>query len=322
MLDLYSTEFDMSQVTPPLHIHTPLLFKQQNGCTVGLKMEGLQPSGSFKLRGVGYACQTHAKRGVKRFWASSGGNAGLAVAYAGKQLRVPVSVVVPETTSERAKQLIQAQDANVIVYGRVWDEAHAYATEQLKTNEVYIHPFDDPLLWQGHSSLVDEVISESFEPDAVVVSVGGGGLLGGVLLGLEKNNLRNIPVYAVETEGSDCLAQAIKAGKPIRLSQLNSIATSLGAKQISAQVFDWVQQREIHSIRVSDQTALSACFSFLDDYRLLVEPACGAALSMIYTMSETLKAYRRVLCVVCGGVGITLKQMQTYAEQLGNQTQS
>src|SRR5690348_7859379 len=93
----------------PLHIETPLLESRPlsalSGATVWLKMEALQPTGSFKIRGIGLACEEHAGRGVRRFISSSGGNAGIAVAYAGRHLHIPVTVVVPRSTSERAKAL-------------------------------------------------------------------------------------------------------------------------------------------------------------------------------------------------------------------------
>ncbi|ANA15325.1 pyridoxal-5'-phosphate-dependent protein beta subunit (plasmid) [Acetobacter pasteurianus NBRC 101655] len=92
-----------------LSIKTPLLeslpLEQLNGTQVWMKMEAAQPSGSFKIRGIGHACEYHYGKGARRFISSSGGNAGLAVAYAGRKLGVPVVVVVPETTSERARHL-------------------------------------------------------------------------------------------------------------------------------------------------------------------------------------------------------------------------
>ncbi len=104
-----------------LHIHTPLIESRPLSLAAGrniwLKLDALQPCGSFKLRGVGYACEVHHARGARHFVSSSGGNAGLAVAYAGRKLGVPVTVVVPETTTERAKQLLHLEDAKVVVHG-------------------------------------------------------------------------------------------------------------------------------------------------------------------------------------------------------------
>ncbi len=111
-----------------LHIETPLIesraLSRASGATVWLKLDALQPSGSFKTRGIGFACETYCQRGARRFVSSSGGNAGLAVAYAGRRLSVPVTVVVPETTSPRAKELLAQENAEVIVYGASWQEAN------------------------------------------------------------------------------------------------------------------------------------------------------------------------------------------------------
>ena len=94
-----------------LSINSPLLeslaLGQLNHTRIWMKMESMQPSGSFKIRGIGHACEYHVARGAKRFVSSSGGNAGLAVAYAGRQLGVPVTVVVPESTSARARYLLE-----------------------------------------------------------------------------------------------------------------------------------------------------------------------------------------------------------------------
>ncbi|WP_176517038.1 pyridoxal-phosphate dependent enzyme, partial [Pseudomonas ceruminis] len=174
-----------------LHIQTPLIESRPLSLaasrTVWLKLDALQPCGSFKLRGVGHACEVHHARGARHFVSSSGGNAGLAVAYAGRKLGVPVTVVVPETTTERAKELLHQEDAKVVVHGSSWQEANALAQTLIGPHDAFIHPFDDPLLWAGHASLIDEVAATGYKPDAVVLSVGGGGLLSGVVEGLKRN---------------------------------------------------------------------------------------------------------------------------------------
>ncbi len=104
-----------------LHIETNLVesrpLSASASCAIWLKLDALQPSGSFKLRGIGHACERYRDQGARRFVSSSGGNAGLAVAYAGRRLGVPVTVVVPETTSEMAQDLLRLENAEVIVHG-------------------------------------------------------------------------------------------------------------------------------------------------------------------------------------------------------------
>ncbi|MNM39808.1 Phenylserine dehydratase [compost metagenome] len=302
-----------------LHIHTPLIESRSlslaAGCSVWLKLEALQPCGSFKLRGVGHACEIHHARGARHFVSSSGGNAGLAVAYAGRKLGVDVTVVVPETTTERAKQLLRQEDANVVVHGSSWQEANALAQTLVGPDDAFIHPFDDPLLWAGHASLIDECAAAGYKPDAVVLSVGGGGLLSGVVEGLKRNGWDDVPVLAVETEGAASLHAALQAGHPVELDRIASVATSLGAKRVADQALACARSHPLHSQLVSDRAALEACERFLLDHRILVEPACGAALALV-TTPQALAAYGNVLVVVCGGATATLEQIQAWLKQL------
>lgn len=304
-----------------LHINTPLLESRPlslaTGQQVWLKMDALQPCGSFKLRGVGLACEHFARQGKRRLVSSSGGNAGIAVAYAGRCLGLPVTVVVPESTTERARQLIRQENAELIVHGKVWQEANELALSLVGTEDAFIHPFDDPLLWQGHASLVDEVAAAGIKPDAVVVAVGGGGLLSGVGEGLRRNAWSDVPVFAVETTGAASLASAMSEGELVSIDRIATVATSLGAKRVCDEAFRVSQQMNVISHVVSDAEALDACERFLDDHRVLVEPACGAALALAYAPSEALRRYPRVLVVVCGGVTASIEQIREWRKAAG-----
>jgi L-serine/L-threonine ammonia-lyase len=303
----------------PLHIETPLFESRVltigAGRTVWLKLEAMQPPGSFKIRGIGLACQEYVRRGAERFISSSGGNAGIAVAYAGRHLSVPVVVVVPETTTDRAKALIQQEGAKVVVHGSSWQEANALALSMVKESDAFLHPFDDPLIWQGHSSLVDEVVRSGVKPDVVVLSVGGGGLLCGVVEGLHRNGWIDVPVIAVETEGANSLAQSVRAGYRVELAAITSIATSLGARRICEQAFSWSKKHPFRSIVVSDRAAVSACQRFLADHRVVTEPACGASLAVVYDGAPELEEFESVLVVVCGGVTTTVDQLREWSDK-------
>lgn len=299
----------------PLHIRTPLLESgamATPGQSVWLKMEALQPPGSFKIRGIGFACEEYLRRGATRFISSSGGNAGIAAAYAGRRLGVPVVVVVPETTTGRARELILRENAELIVHGASFQEANALALSMFTERDAFIHPFDDPLLWQGHASMIDEVAQAGLKPDAVLLSVGGGGLLCGVLEGLHRNGWHQVPVIAVETVGADSYAQSLQANQRIELPRIASIATSLGARQVAQQAFDWSKRHPIRSTVVTDRQAVAACLRFMDDHRLVVEPACGAALAVAYEAAGTLGEFKNLLGIVCGGVTATVGQLQGY----------
>jgi L-serine/L-threonine ammonia-lyase len=306
-----------------LHIDTPLLESRalsvQAGRSIWLKLDALQPAGSFKIRGIGHACRVYQEQGARRFVSSSGGNAGLAVAYAGRCLNIPVTVVVPETTTERAKELLRLEGAEVIVHGGSWQEANQHAQTLLGATDAFLHPFDNPLLWHGHASLIDEVAMAQCKPDAVVLAVGGGGLLAGIVEGLQRNQWHDVPVFAVETEGAASFLAAVLAGHTVELERISSIATSLGAKRVCEQALHCANTHPVHSLVVSDGSALAACERFLADHRVLVEPACGAALSVVYEQNPALAPYNQILVVVCGGATTSIEQIRSWASLPGIQ---
>ena len=293
-----------------MHVVTPLVrstpLSAALGAEVWLKLEALQPSGSFKLRGVGRACRRARERGARAVVSSSGGNAGLAAAVAGRALGLPVTVVVPATTSPRMRGLLAAEGAAVRVEGAVWDEAHAAAVALAAASGAFlVHPFEGEDLWEGHATLVAEAAVQGPRPDAVVCAVGGGGLLGGVLRGLAAAGWADVPVVAAETEGAASFAAAWAAGEVVTLPAITSIATSLGARRVSEAVFAAARRREVRPAVVSDAEALDACARFADAHRLLVEPACGAALAPVLAGHPALAGARTVWVVVCGGAGVT-----------------
>lgn len=302
-----------------IHVQTPLIESDafsSSGQRVWLKLESLQPSGSFKLRGVGHACETHAARGASRLLSSSGGNAGLAVAYAGRRLGLPVLVVVPESTLEWPKTLLRRQGAEVLVHGKSWMEANDYLMSLRQPTDAFIHPFDDPLLWDGHASMVHEAAAQGPRPDAIVLSVGGGGLMCGVLQGMHAVGWADVPLVAVETVGADSLHAAIQVDHLVTLDAITSIATSLGARRVSEQAFAWTKRHEVVSTTVTDVAALQACFELEREHRLVVEPACGAAVAALLSRSvPVLRSAAKVLVIVCGGVCTTYSDLQRLASR-------
>lgn len=303
-----------------MHIQTPLLeshaLPARDGQSIWLKMEALQPPGSFKLRGVGHACERYAAQGARRFVSSSGGNAGIAAAYAGRKLGVPVLVVVPESSTERARDMIRREGAQLMVHGASFYEANLMARSLLTDTDAFIHPFDDPLLWDGHSTMIDEVAQAGLVPDAVVLSVGGGGMMLGVVQGLRRNGMGNVPVIAVETLGAESFAQAIRAGEPVELPSISSIATSLGARRVADAAFQVSREHDVRNAIVTDKAAVDACLRFIEDHRIVVEPACGASLAMVYGEHELLAGFRNVLVIVCGGVTASVTQLQAWSAAL------
>ena len=283
--------------------------------SVWLKMENSQPSGSFKMRGVGLLCERAAACGATHFVCPSGGNAGFAAAMAGVALNIETTILVPETTSESVREAIRAIGAELIVIGSVWDETNMAALAMCRADDaVYIPPFDHADIWDGNATLIDEAVQQaSF--DVVICSVGGGGLLAGVVQGLQKHGLGHVPVIAVETEGAASYHAALQAGELVTLDAITSIATTLGARRVAQRVLDLSREHNIISVTVSDRQATDACVSFATDLRTLVEPACGAALAVAYQDMAVLRPYKQPLIVVCGGIAVDLDQILVWKNQ-------
>jgi L-serine/L-threonine ammonia-lyase len=284
----------------PLHVITPLQLStnmtqslstltSDSNVQCWVKLDCVQPGGSFKIRGIGHLAQKAFGSGITKLCSSSGGNAGMATAYAASVMSgMTATVVVPTTTPAFARKKIEALGAEVLVRGDVWDEADQHVRQMVQElgedKACYVPPFEHPTIWEGHASMIDEikVQMKGQLPSCIVVSVGGGGLLCGVLLGLQRNGWESVPVVAVETQGAESFHRGMAAGKPVRLEGgITSIAKSLGATIVSPNAIKMSQLHPgtVTSIVVSDAAAVNACCQFADDQRCMVEPACGAALA-------------------------------------------
>ena len=277
-------------------------------------MDCYQPSGSFKIRGIGHLCTQQAQKGTKGFVSSSGGNAGLAVAYSGKQLGLPVTIIVPSTTPEHVREKMRVLDARVLEHGNVWDESDIFARNYANTHHcAYIHPFDDPAIWTGHSTLVDELKSQGPKPDLIVCSVGGGGLLCGIVEGLWNHGWTSVPVMAVETNGAASLHASVEAGVLVSIDSINSIAKTLGARKVALKALEWTKKHPITCVQVSDKQTVRACTELLNEQRILVEPACSASYCALSNRHPLLDQAQNIVVVICGGSGVTLDMLQEWS---------
>lgn len=313
-----------------LHSVTPLVRSSQASQVVGrdvyFKMDCLQPPGSFKIRGIGKVVEEAAKN-AKGVVSSSGGNAGLATAYAAQRLGVDCTVVLPESTPKEVCEILRANyGARVVVFGSVWDEANEEA-KRLASNAQLVHPFDDRIAWEGHASLVSEVVDQlgGARPDCFVASVGGGGLLAGILEGIEKFSPSTRRVVAVETLGADSFARSMEAGRalPLEGGSIASIAKSLGAVTPSQTVVENSLNSGIVTTKtVSDADAVKACLAFADEHRHLVEPACGASLATVYDENYAKELFddesiQTIVVEVCGGAVVDLPSLLGWSRRLG-----
>lgn len=293
-----------------------------------LKLENLQPASSFKSRGIGnlilQSLHTHPTPSLTHFYSSSGGNAGLACVTAAHTLGRPATVVVPFSTKPRMIAKIKTAGAtDVIQHGASWVEADTFLREEVLAkdkNGVYVPPFDHENVWEGASTMIEELMER---PDVVVCSVGGGGLFCGVQIGLRKMGWSDVNVLAVETEGAASLATSLREGELVTLPEITSIATSLGAKRVAEKTYELGQKKNVRSVVLSDAEACMGCWRFADDERMIVEPACGASIAVCYDgrlkkLLPQLTTESKVVIVVCGGSNITLEMLMEFRKQYGS----
>ena len=308
---------------------TPLIrsdpLSRLTGTPVYLKLDALQASGSFKDRGMAHLCLELSRSGVTKIISSSGGNAGLAAATVAQQLQLDCTVVVPLTTKQLVIDKLESLGAVVQVTGENWNAADAVVQQMVKDDvsgkTAYIPPYENSLLWTGHSTVVDEIYEElDDQPATVIVSVGGGGLLCGVLEGLNRRNAK-CNVVAAETDGASSFAQAWNSGELVILPSINTIATSLGALQVSETALERSERHQQQSLGTvttaicTDAEAVDACLQFARDHRMLVEPACGAALAVLYSERLRKNVQGPIVVEVCGGSGVNLELLQQWKDQ-------
>ncbi|MDT8910800.1 serine/threonine dehydratase [Amycolatopsis sp. PS_44_ISF1] len=252
---------------------TPLLRAEIDGRPVVLKLEHLQRSGSFKLRGAVNALLAGPM--PARVVTASGGNHGLGVATAAQLLGVPAVVYVPESVPEAKAAGIEATGVKLVRHGATYAEAAAAALGVAQEEGTrYLHAYDDPDVIAGQGTVTAEIVEDSPDVDAVVVAVGGGGLASGAALASGGRR-----VFAAEPERCRALNAALEAGEPVDVA-LGSVASSaLGATRIGQLPFRLLNSPAVTSVLVSDAELLAARDRLWDGFRLVVEPAAAVPLA-------------------------------------------
>jgi threonine dehydratase len=205
---------------------TPVVAVPQLGSSVSVKIETVQPTGSFKVRGgVAAVAATHEDDPDRAVVASSAGNHGLGLAFAASHLGARVTVVVPTGASAAKVSALQQFDVRLVLYGEGYREAETHALDlAAREGSRYVSPYNDPDVIAGQATLVRELAEQVPDLGTVVVPCGGGGLLSGVILGLEGRGVR---VVGVESEASPSMSAALAAGAIVPINVEPTVADGL-----------------------------------------------------------------------------------------------
>jgi len=266
------------------------------GVELWLKLEHMQVSGSFKARGMMNRLLANdiPESGVV---VASGGNAGIATAAAAKALGVRCQVFLPGVSPEAKRARLRALGAEVIVVGELYPDALAAClTRQKETGALLTHAYDQPEVVAGAGTLGVEIEAEGGLPDSVLVSVGGGGLIGG-LAGWFQKRAR---VVALEPEKAPTLFRAREAGEPVDVDVGGIAADSLGARRIGAISWDITQQYVQDALLLSDESIRAAQQWLWKELKLAVEPAAALPLAALQTGAYAPREGEKVCLIVCG----------------------
>ena len=263
---------------------------------VWLKLEHLQTGGSFKARGMLNRLLSNPipASGVI---VASGGNAGIATAAAARELGVPCEVFVPEISSLAKRARLAALGARVVLAGAAYSEAlQACLARQQATGALLTHAYDQPEVLAGAGTLALEIEAQGGLPDSVLVSVGGGGLIGGVASWFEQRSR----VVALEPELAPTLYRAREAGQPVDAAVSGIAADSLGARRIGSLAREATQAQVRDALLLGDDSIRAAQLWLWNELKLAVEPAAALPLAALQSRRYLPRADEKVCLIICG----------------------
>jgi threonine dehydratase len=286
--------------------HTPLeysnTFSDMTGAEVHLKMENLQRTGSFKIRGATNRIATlsgdEREAGVVT---ASAGNHAQGVALAASRAGVDATVVMPEDAPISKVKATRAYGARVVLHGRDYDEAEARAHEiEREEDRTYVHAFDDPDVMAGQGTIGLELLQDCATVETVVVPIGGGGLISGVATAIAGKR-PDVRVVGVQAEGASSVLPSLQKGSVVTLDSAETIADGIATRHVGELPFEVIRERVDEVVTVSDDEVAVAVTKLLERSKTLVEPAGAVSLAAVLAGAFDYDDEEVVVPALCGG---------------------
>lgn len=270
-------------------------------CEVYLKPECLQLTGSFKLRGSGYMIsQLSDEEKAHGVIACSAGNHAQGVALAATKYGIKSLICLPDGAPISKVEATKNYGAEVCMVKGVYDDAYAKAIElKDKCGYTFVHPFDDINVIAGQGTIGLEIMEEMSDVDAIVVPIGGGGLISGVAFAAKKLN-PNIKVYGVQAAGAPSMYNSIKEGKIIKLDSVNTIADGIKVMEPGENTFKLVSEYVDEIVTVTEDEISSAILALIEQQKMIAEGAGAVSVAAVMFNKLPVKG-KKVVCVVSGG---------------------
>lgn len=308
-MDYRITENDLNEARATIAglVHRTPVFSSRSlsactGLDVYLKAENLQKTGSFKPRGafnkVRHLPRAEARRGIIT---ASAGNMGQAVAYVAAHEKIPGVVVMPAAANASKVAAVKEYGAEAIQHGRLWDDAYAHSQAlALERGLVYVHPFKDRHVVAGQGTLALEVLEDVSDVEAVIIPIGGGGLMAGMALAIRLFRPK-VRIIGVEPSGSANMFLSRKLGQPADLGEVITIADGLATRKTDPEMFRIIDELADDLVTVDDAEMVQAIRFLLERAKLLAEPAGAATVAALLAGKVSLTPGARTVAVVSGG---------------------
>ena len=302
-----------ARMTPHVH-HTPLLpsrtLSEKTGFDVRLKAELFQRTGSYKIRGplnkFTYLTAEEKRRGVI---CSSAGNHAQGVALAARIHGIKAVVCMAENATPSKIEATRGYGAEVVLHGRIWDEANEKAKALVaERGYTYIHPFDDRQLIVGQGTVGLEILRDWPEAEAIVVPIGGGGLISGVAMVAKSINPK-IRIVGVESSGGPAMKRSVEAGRLVTLESIDTVIDGLRVKRVGEKTFEIVRQFVDEIVDLPDREIFDAVVWTMHYTKLVPEGAAASTVGALLHGLVRLPAGSKVVCVLSGG-NLNLDQLR------------
>ena len=301
---------------PRIH-HTPLTpsrtLRDLTGADIYLKAENMQRSGSFKVRGASYKLSRLTEQEYRRgVIAASAGNHAQGVAIAAAYYNIPCTIVMPETAPLAKVTATQGYGAEVVLHGFTYDDAYQHCLDlQAETGATFIHAFDDPDVVAGQGTLGLEMLSDLPDADAIVVPIGGGGLIAGIAIAARA--LRpDITIIGVQAAGAASCRASLDTGELQTLPAITTIADGIAVKRPGTLTFSIIQRLVDDVVLVNDEAIISAVLLLMERNKMLVEGAGAAGVAAM--LSGTIKLQGKKVLVPLTGGNIDINLVSRFIE--------
>ncbi|WP_227937581.1 threonine ammonia-lyase [Alkalihalobacillus deserti] len=278
-----------------------LTFSEYSDNDIYLKLENLQKTGSFKVRGSYNKMISLRKEELKNgVVAASAGNHAQGVAYASTMLGIPCTIIMPTGAPLSKVQATKEYGANVELQGTVFDEALAYALElKNQTGAAFVHAFDDEAIIAGQGTVGLEIMDQISDVDAIICPVGGGGLIAGLAAAVKEKN-PSVQVYGVEAVACPSMAQSLLEMKPITVDASPTMADGIAVKRPGQHTFPLVQRYVDDMLSVDEMEIAQTMLMLLERNKLLVEGSGAVSLAALLNQKLPIKN-KKVVPVISGG---------------------